>query len=169
VLHPAVSIPCLSISIWTWNETGCVRLNGYALIVTGCEPEAEDVSGLISVQAFKCAKEIYHRQKMSAAVRFVCRKNELSVEDVFRGKVYTFIRPKGDYPDWTALVSEISGPPTLSFDLADLAAIVRAMPEEELGDTEVKSISIFVPLQDEQRSKVPVVLVKATPKADWLL
>lgn len=131
--------------VWYDAEAGrLVATNGHALVMAAIEPDAGDVSGLISVQSIEYARN-YAKRSAAATIleraRVICEATCLRFPD---GS--TLPRPPGEFPDYASIVPTVSGPPTITFNPEVLAQIVAAFPKQELGKKGVSpgSISLWV-------------------------
>jgi hypothetical protein len=139
--------------VWYDVENGrLVVTNGHALVIAAVEPEDEDVTGVLSVEAIQYARWLVRRHYSSY---FKCVAKEYEFDDGTR-----MPRPQGEFPDYAAIVPEIAGPPTATFNPELLAQIVAAFPKREIGKkgTNPGSISLWVTPSEDPMKPGPIIV-----------
>jgi len=118
--------------------------NGHALIVCECKPEPGDVSGLISVEAIQQYRKFRKENRLPNMVKFHALKDKLVVEDLVDGKVFSFRRPEGAFPQYAQIIPQIpkGTPPSVTFNPKMLLQLAEAFPDDERGKNE--SVSIWL-------------------------
>jgi hypothetical protein len=120
--------------------------NGHALIVCECKPEPGEVTGLISVEAIQQYRKFRKENRLPNMVKFHALKDKLVVEDLVDGKVFSFRRPEGSFPQYANIIPQIpkGTPPSVSFNPKALLELAEAFPTEEYGGKGSESVSIWL-------------------------
>jgi hypothetical protein len=142
--------------VWYDVENGrLVATNGHALVIAAVAPGAEDVTGVLTVEAIQYARLL--SRKTTSMASFDCMASEFRFSDGTRMR-----RLQSEFPDYAAIVPQVSGPPTVTFNPELLAQIVAAFPKQELGKKGVNpgSISLWV-VPNEDPTKPSPIFVRA--------
>lgn len=119
------------------GKAALVATNRRALIVLPVETEKDDVDGLVSIAAMRCAREREAHPSLVGLFHVHMRLLEKEIQVVNRGTlVATFPRPEGEFPRYEGVIPEPKdGAPTVSLSVQYLRDLADAAGENHVAVT----------------------------------